>query len=407
MRVPSHFDFLLHPHFLGGSLMPMYGQKAFVEATTFAGFSFMVREGLAMAEREDEVDVDEEADRDDESPSTYVNFDIASYPSDFTLSGIHELWNNKDITIPQFQRNFVWTIKQSSLLIESFLLSLPIPQVFLYIDSEDRRVVIDGQQRILSIVFFFDGYFGYEQLGRRTVFRLTGLSEKSPFSGKRFEDLSQQDQRRLRGSVLRAVNVKQLSPANDSTSMFHIFERLNTGGTPLTPQEIRNCVFHGVAVDLLQRLNLDKNWRLILGRQKLDKHQRDVEILLRTFAMCDRASKYDKPMKEFLNQTMKDHSDGKSLGLNSFTANFPGVTETIVRLLGAKPFHIRGPLNLAALDSVVTALMSSAPKFPTDLKARYGRLLADDKFKNSIFFNTSDVSVVKSRLEMAREYLVK
>jgi hypothetical protein len=358
-------------------------------------------------EREDEVEVDEEADRDDGSPSTYVKFDIASYPSDFTLSGIHELWNNGVITIPKFQRNFVWSIKQSSLLIESFLLNLPIPQVFFYIDSEDRQIVIDGQQRILSIVFFFDGFFGYEQLGRKTVFRLSGLSEKSPFSGRRFEDLSEKDQRRLKGSVLRAVNVKQLSPADDSTSMFHIFERLNTGGTPLTPQEIRNCVFHGPTVDLLQKLNLDKNWRLILGKQKLDKHQRDVEILLRIFAMYERAAKYDKPMKEFLNQTMKGHSDGNSSGLNLFAGHFPKICEGIIKILGVKPFHIRGPLNLAALDSVMSVLMSAGPKVPIDLRQRYDQLLDNEDFKKSIFFNTSDVAVVKLRLGLAQNYLFR
>src|SRR5690606_22122035 len=149
-----------------------------------------------------------------------------------------------------FQRNFVWSIKQSSLLIESFLLGLPVPQVFFYIDADNTNLVIDGQQRILSVVFYFEGYFGSENLqGRRQVFRLTGLSKGSPYAGKRFEDLSQTEQRKLKNSVLRAVNIRQLAPANQNTSMYHIFERLNTGGTPLRPQEIRNCVFHGDLVN--------------------------------------------------------------------------------------------------------------------------------------------------------------
>jgi uncharacterized protein with ParB-like and HNH nuclease domain len=76
----------------------------------------------------DEIEVEEEAE--DEELGTHVEFDIATYPSDLTLSVIHDMWKDKDITIPSCQRNFVWNIKQSSLLIESFLLGLPVPQVF-------------------------------------------------------------------------------------------------------------------------------------------------------------------------------------------------------------------------------------------------------------------------------------
>ena len=83
---------------------------------------------------EDEIDVEEEAGGDDSG--THVEFEIATYPSDLTLSVIHEMYKEKDITIPAFQRNFVWNIRQSSLLIESFLLGLPVPQVFFYIDDE-------------------------------------------------------------------------------------------------------------------------------------------------------------------------------------------------------------------------------------------------------------------------------
>jgi uncharacterized protein with ParB-like and HNH nuclease domain len=97
----------------------------------------------------DELDTEVDESQEDESLITY---DIATYPSDFTLSGIVEMWNNGDITIPRFQREFVWTIRQASLLIESFLLGLPVPPVFFYIDDENRNLVIDGQQRILSTI---------------------------------------------------------------------------------------------------------------------------------------------------------------------------------------------------------------------------------------------------------------
>lgn len=359
-----------------------------------------------MTDIDDEIQIDEEAN--DEELSTHVEFEIATYPSDLTLSVIHEMWKDKDITIPSFQRNFVWNIKQSSLLIESFLLGLPVPQVFFYIDGENKNLVIDGQQRIMSVIFFFEGYFGEENIqGRRAVFRLTGLSEGSPYAGKRMVDLSTQDQRRLKNAVLRAVNIRQLAPVNQSTSMYHIFERLNTGGTPLRPQEIRNCVFHGSLVDDLHELNEDADWRLILGKKPLDKHQRDVEMILRIFAMTDRGDEYEKPMKEFLNRQMKNHVKGKGQGkVTKFTERFGEVTEIVVQKLGEKPFHVRGPLNLAAMDSVMAVLIRNPSKISKDLKSQFDKLLNDKEYRAAIFFNTSDPKEVATRLKLASSYLL-
>ncbi|KTE26609.1 MULTISPECIES: DUF262 domain-containing protein [unclassified Sphingopyxis] len=355
---------------------------------------------------DDEIEVEEESD--DEELGTHIEFDIATYPSDLTLAVIHDMWRDKDITVPSFQRNFVWNIKQSSLLIESFLLGLPVPQVFFYIDGENKNLVIDGQQRIMSVIYFFEGYFGPENMqGRRSVFRLTGLSKGSPYSGKKFVDLTEQEQRKLKSAVLRAVNIKQLAPVNQSTSMFHIFERLNTGGTPLRPQEIRNCVFHGALVDELHDLNEDPNWRKILSRQPLDKHQRDVEMILRIFAMTERGDDYEKPMKEFLNQQMKIHTKGKNSGkIDKFGERFREVTELIVGQLDPKPFHVRGPLNLAAMDSVMATLIRHSNKIPKDLKQRFTKLIADKDYRNAIFFNTSDPKEVELRLALAEKHLI-
>ncbi len=356
---------------------------------------------------EDEIEVDEEAERDDDPSSRHIKFEIATYPSDLTLSVLHEMWNQKDIEIPAFQRNFVWTIKQSSLLIESFLLGLPVPQVFFYIDENHKNLVIDGQQRILSIFFFFEGYFGFENLGKRRVFRLTGLSEGSPYSGKKFEDLDLSDQRRLKSAVLRVVNIRQLAPANQSTSMYHIFERLNTGGTPLRPQEIRNCVFHGPIVDILNNLNEINDWRGVLGKKKIDKHQRDVEMILRVFAMCERGAEYEKPMKEFLNQAMRANVSGRTQKFKAFSTHFPIVVEMVRHKLPEKPFHVRGPFNLAAMDSVLSVLILGVKRMPNDLSERFARLLKDEKYRDAIFFNTSDASVVKERLRLSRHYLME
>lgn len=360
-----------------------------------------------MEQELDELSVEKEDDSNETAVT--VTYDIATYPSDFTLAGIAQMWSDGDIVIPEFQREFVWSIKQSSLLIDSFLCGLPVPSVFLYIDDHNRNLVIDGQQRIMSIVFFLEGFFGNESThGRRQVFRLKGLDEKSPYFNKRYSELLAADQRKLKQAVLRAVNIKQLSPAGESTSAYHIFERLNTGGTPLTPQEIRNCVFMGEFSNQLRAANRDTNWRLILGKKVLDRHQKDVEILLRVFSLMGDVTSYEKPMKEFINKSMKIHQDGKSSKSKKFFALLPKVTELVVTTLGEKPFHLRGPLNASALDSVLCVLFEEFSSInKSKLKGNYKRLLDDKKFVDYTQIGTTDTKTVQERVRLVRRHLAK
>src|SRR3989338_3418321 len=87
-------------------------------------------------------------------------YKIIPYPADYTLEGLHEKWKHGNFTIPLFQRQFVWTVLQASRLIESFLLGLPVPGIFLYKEPESGNlVVIDGQQRLRSVFSFFEGEF--------------------------------------------------------------------------------------------------------------------------------------------------------------------------------------------------------------------------------------------------------
>ena len=357
-----------------------------------------------MAEEPEDLLIEDEAEEDEAS----VEYDIATYPSDFTLSGIHKMWSEKDIEIPEFQREFVWTIKQSSLLIESFLLGLPVPPVFFYIDEENKNLVIDGQQRILSVVYFFEGYFGEESVqGRRQVFRLNGLDERSPYHNKKFEELPPSQQRKIQNSVLRAINVRQLSPKENNTSIYHIFERLNTGGTALKPQEIRNCVFRGEFIKMLRRLNDDKNWRLIVGKKNRDKHQRDIELILRIFALSSRWESYEKPMKEYLNQAMRRNKSAESKRVRIFEDLFPKICSLIIKKLGPKPFHIRGPLNASVLDSVFVALIDNFKVVPENLQKRYKDMLKNDEYDSCTHAGTTDTIIVRNRLSQAKKHLIE
>uniref|UniRef100_A0A7V3E6X2 DUF262 domain-containing protein n=1 Tax=Ignavibacterium album TaxID=591197 RepID=A0A7V3E6X2_9BACT len=344
---------------------------------------------------------------DDQSDEVFIEYDIATYPSDNTLKVLYEMWRNGDIKIPDFQRGFVWTIQQSSLLIESFLIGLPVPPVFFYIDRDNKNLVVDGQQRILSIAFFFEGYFGPEnEKGKRQIFRLSGLNSRSPYYNKKFEDLDSSTKRKLENSVLRAINIKQLEPREESTSIYHIFERLNTGGTPLTAQEIRNVVFRGDFIDALKQLNENKNWRKILGNKTADKHQKDIELILRAVGISNYLNHYEKPMKEFLNMVASKNKLKISDNVKTFIERFPIATEVIAINLKSKPFHIRGPLNASAFDSIFSVIINHINELPKNLNERYLSLLNDPKFVDYTRLGTTDTRIVKDRYYYVENKLI-
>ena len=229
----------------------------------------------------------------DEEP--YVEFDISASPSDSSLELLSQKLSSGEIIVPFYQRRFVWKIEQASKLVESFLMGLPVPQVFFFVNENDVLEVIDGQQRLKSINYFFEGYFGEaDGRGKRTVFRLKGLSERSEYNGKAFQDLTDKDKRRLKNATLRAINIKQLKPSVNNDSVFHIFERLNTGGTRLKAQEIRNAVYRGRIVDELRELNDLEDWRAILDVSVPDKSQKDIELILRLYSLFEVWGEYEE-----------------------------------------------------------------------------------------------------------------
>ncbi|MCW8828179.1 MAG: DUF262 domain-containing protein [Gammaproteobacteria bacterium] len=340
------------------------------------------------------------------TPSTY---EVITYPADFTLEGLVSKFRKGSMTIPGFQRNFVWTIKQASRLIESFLLGLPVPAIFLFTDEvNNEQLVIDGQQRLMSVVYFFDGYFGEpDQKGRRKVFRLTGLNEKSPYYNKTYAELEESDQaafNKLNDSVLRAFVVKQLTP-NGNTSVYHIFERLNTGGTQLVGQEIRNCVYHGEFNNLLCTLNQYDNWRKIFGSDIPHKRQKDVELILRFFSFFENGHNYERPIKDFMSNYMRENQHISLKKAEKFDNLFKTTCDNIVEHLGDKPFHIWSGLNVAVFDSTFTVLALNG--FPEDLNQRFSNLKSDQDFIKGVRGATADESIVELRMSLAKQYLVQ
>jgi len=344
----------------------------------------------------------------DDLESTPSSYEIITYPADFTLEGLVAKFNKGTMLVPGFQRNFVWNIKQASRLIESFLLGLPVPAIFLFTDDKkNEQLVIDGQQRLKTLVYFFEGYFGETSSGRRKVFKLTGLNEKSPFHNKTYKELEETNEaafNKLNDSVLRAFVVKQLTP-NGNTSIYHIFERLNTGGTQLVGQEIRNCVYHGPFNELLCELNLLDEWRKIFGTNVQHKRQKDVELILRFLAFHYNGTLYQRPIKDFMSDFMAEHQNTDAQKLEEFKDLFINVCNLVLSTIGEKPFHIWSGLNVAVYDSVFTVLSHELDKDHSDLSKNYENLKKDESFISGVRGATADESIVELRMALAKQYL--
>jgi hypothetical protein len=242
-----------------------------------------------------DVELTVQPEQDEQDVLTYR---ISYYPADLTLKGYLEKSRTNQLVIPPFQRSYVWDQVKASKLIESFLLGLPVPGVFLYKERNTNKLqVIDGQQRILSAVRFFKNEFDEK------IFRLKNVHPK--WNGKTYDELDEVDRFQLDDTVSRATVVQQLDPDDDS-SVFHIFERLNTGGINLNPMEIRKCVYMGAQFSMLEDINSLDSWRKLIGQQKIDKRYRDVELVLRVVALAHSWETYKKPMKGFLNSYLAE-----------------------------------------------------------------------------------------------------
>ena len=335
-----------------------------------------------------------QAELDDIDEGTPI-FRIASYPSDLTLEGLLLKWKRSEIEVPPLQRRWVWSPVQASRLIESFLMGLPVPGIFVFRERDTEiQLVIDGQQRLRTIFGFFEG-----TLPDGGDFFLRGVDSR--WEGKYYSGLTDAEKIRLRDSVLRVIVIEQLDPLDD-TSIYHIFERLNTGGTGLTPQEIRNCTYHGRFNDMLVELNANSNWRSVFGTPTPDVRMRDLELILRFSALAEPKAVYSKPMKKFLNDFMSKHKSDTAL--ESRKKTFLNTVKRINENLGPRPFHIKRGINVAVFDSVMVAF-SKSKKTPKDLSVKYQSLLQNPSYQETTDSGTTDVEIVRRRMKLASKTL--
>jgi uncharacterized protein with ParB-like and HNH nuclease domain len=263
-----------------------------------------------------------------ESDESYPvsDFQLTTTPNDFNISTIISFINSSVFKIPAFQRHYVWDIKRASKLIESLLIGLPIPQIFLYQNGRNEFLVIDGQQRLMTLYYFFNGRFPRKETRAelRNIFDKFGMIPKdvmaddryfqkfnlkleSPIDGRknRFDGLNYQTlgeyKLSLDLSTIRNMVIKPLGDDDEGLAKFEIFNRLNSGGMNLTPQEIRMSLYHSSFNNALLEMNTNRKWRDFLGKPNEDLRLSDVEHILRLFAMLCHQDNYKNSISGFLN----------------------------------------------------------------------------------------------------------
>lgn len=363
----------------------------------------MPEERYTPPETSDVLDpVEDEAEKDELVP--FVAYDVTSYGSDPDVEGLVRRIKKEEIFIPPFQRDYVWRQAEASKFVESLLLGLPVPGIFLATDpTTNKMLVIDGQQRLKSLMFYYDGFFNPKEGEKRhKVFSLIDVQER--FKGKTYKKLEEKDRLRLDNSVIHATIVKQVSPPGDDTSVYHIFARLNSGGRRLAPQEIRVALYHGPLMNTVRKLNENIAWRNIIGKP----HQRmkDQELILRFMALYKELDKYSRPMGEFINKYAGRNKMATETYLSDISAKFINCCTKLSSALGKEIFRPSGTINAAVFDSCMVGLAYRLENVnPVDLrslKSAYELLLKDKDYWEAVSRSTADNAFVVRRVDKAK-----
>ncbi len=343
-----------------------------------------------------------------------LHYGITSFGADFPVDSLVKRLDVRDVVVPTFdpdasdadsdivgfQRDFVWTKPQCDRFIESLLLGFPVPGIFLVQGSEGVYLVLDGQQRLRALYAFYKGTL------RDRTFRLQQVQDD--FQGLTYDTLPADVRRRLDNSIIHATVVKQEVPSDDQSGIYMIFERLNTGGTLLQPQEIRVALFNGALIELLRNLNNDDDWRALCGPRS--KRLKDQELILRFFAFRSKGDSYSAPMKEFLNEYTGWNRELQHESATELTQAFTSTVRTIREQLGDSAFRLVRAVNAAVLDSVMTVVAegidSGTLRKGKALQTGYGRLIGDEAYVSAVESATARDEQVAARLGRARHYLL-
>ncbi|HZV75506.1 MAG TPA: DUF262 domain-containing protein [Conexibacter sp.] len=308
---------------------------------------------------------------------------------------------------PVYQRDYVWDNKKASKLVESLLINVPIPVCYLAEESDGTRSVIDGQQRLRSLVRYLDNQFA-----------LTGLDVLSELNRKRFHKLSDRQQRLIRNRTIRCIVI---SDDSDPDIRFDVFERLNTGSVPLNAQELRNSVYRGSFNQALRDMATEAVFRQCLGNRS-DLRMTFEELILRFLALDERFSAYRPSLKRFLTEYMRDHRDLGADDLADKRKRFLLTAEKARAVYGELCFrragvegdewHWLSTLNSAMFD-VVMLNFARVDATPAAFKRKAAKIeqmtaeltLEDEDFQDAISRATGDRTRLRTRVRIFAEHL--
>ena len=368
----------------------------------------------------------EEIKEEQESFSDDSLFNITSFGTDLSFRELISMYEEGDLEKPELQRHYVWDKKEASRFIDSILLGLPVPSIFLAKTDEDKRLIVDGYQRIMTVYDFVKrGLFG----GDGKTFDLSKsdiINER--WRGKTYQELSDSEQRKIRNTPIHAIVFEQKEPKDDDSGMYQIFERINTSGRSLKPQEIRNCVNHGEFNKVLMELNENKKWRRLysINNENIDSRMADVELILRLFAFS-----YIRNMEEihsnqinlvkYLNAFMKRNKDFSLISkdkcieiFNTLIDFFTSCFDLNIFRNGktdVNNFKFAKKINPAIFDSLCAATVyclknNKLKDFKNiDLTKKYISLLQNQDYQRAISQRTTNIESIKERISLASSVL--
>ena len=328
-----------------------------VETVTNENAGNGVEEDVAPSEDHLEPDSEEEspAAKPDDRP-------VTSQSSDWTISALRDKLDRGQLDLqPKFQREYVWSLRPElpSRLIESLLLEIPIPPIYFGKVSEGRLEMIDGQQRLTTLVNFVSNKFP-----------LRKLQSMQSLNHKFFKDLTIGHQEKILDTPIRSIVI---DAASNTDLRYEVFERLNRGSMTLNEQEVRNCIYRGPFNDLLAELENDPDWRKAKGGSIPDPRFKERQMILRFFAFANRLSSYAGNLKQFLNDYMGKYAPQEPQELRAHAILFRQTVQNIYAVFGdkaARLYEINSRGNqgtwdrkfaVTAFDIQASALMRQNP----------------------------------------------
>ncbi len=312
---------------------------------------------------------------------------------------------------PDFQRDFVWSVKKQSRLIESCLMRIPLPVFYVAEAKDGRIVVVDGLQRLTTFLRFLNDEFGLSQLGDGKE----DAPQDNWLLGKKFNDLPLNLQERVEDTQLTLYILDSKAPQR---AKLDIFERVNSG-EPLARQQMRNCLFNGPATVWLREAAESESFLTATGKSLNRKTMRDREAINRfcAFKLLG-VEQYKGDMDDFLAkclEKMNEQSDAELELLNkafrqSMKANFLLFKKHAFRKsLIKKQTAARSVINIALFDVCSVLLCGKETSSFTNQKDQIRKaiveLVKDDQFNQSITYGTNGVKQVRTRFEMMEKVM--